>query len=212
MKCSITSFWWLYKVSDSKILLERQSIWFIANLNWRRLSINFGTPSMYVTGKIINALYLSLSSLHFSQFWYSDLESGKWGRGRGKTGRGNNPGHGERCFTVISFISQNTCFSPNNNENSTSAAHTGSISPMIVCWEIRGLGREEGGRSLVDGGEGLDADWLAIPEAVLVIQDCFKVARGLCNLGVKLKRFRSYCGIWNSAFWLVLLFYLCHCQ
>ena len=115
----------MYKVSDSKILLERQSIWFIANLNWRRLSINFGTPSMYVTGKIINALYLSLSSLHFSQFWYSDLESGKWGRGRGKTGRGNNPGHGEKCFTVIviSFISQNTCFSPNNNENSSSAAH-----------------------------------------------------------------------------------------
>ena len=41
---------------------------------------------------------------------------------------------------------------------------------------------------MVDGGEGLDAHWLAIPEAVLVIQDCFKVARGLCNLGVKLAK------------------------
>ena len=111
----------MYKVSYSKTLLERQSIWFIANLNWRRLSINFGKPSMYVTGKIINALYLSLSSLHSSQFW-------PWIREmrtrRGKTGRGNNPGHGEKCFTVIviSFISQNTCFSPNNNENLSFAA------------------------------------------------------------------------------------------
>ena len=149
--------------------------------------------------------------LHSSQFWYSDLESGKWGRDAGKREGEIIRDMEKNALQWLSFhlFPKIHVFLP-IIMRIRALLPTGSISPMIVCWEIRGLGREEGGRSLVDGGEVLDAHWLAIPEAVLVIQDCFKVARGLCNLGVKLKRFRSYCGIWNSAFWLVLLFYLCH--